>query len=380
MKIVMLGPAHPYRGGLATIMETFARTFKKMGHAATLKTFTLQYPSILFPGKTQTLDTEPPKDLDIERCVNSINPFNWIKVGLKLRKERPDFIVIKYWIPFLAPCFATIGRIAKSNGHTKLLCHVDNVEPHEHRIIDKPLNWYGLTAIDGFVYMSEQVNSELKSYSKAPAIFSPHPLFDNFGEKLPFEEACEAIGLDPKNRYALFFGLIRDYKGLDLLIEAWKKLMEEGKVQGKKLIVAGEFYAAREKYMQLIEQNQLQDEIILHDYFIENEKIKYFFSAADFLVQPYRTATQSGVTQIAYQFFLPMVVTNAGGLAEIVPHDRVGYVCETDVNAIADAIDKIWQNDHLATFVQNMVEERKRFSWEETCKKIMEVYDLCLKK
>lgn len=198
----------------------------------------------------------------------------------------------------MAPCFGTIARLARGNGHTKVLCQIDNVEPHEHHLTDKLFNRYYLHSVDGFVYMSEQVRSDLKTYTDAPALFSPHPLFENFGERVARSEACVRLGLDPANRYVLFFGLIRDYKGLDLLLEAWARLKRAGQTEGRRLIVAGEFYTAREPYLKQIADNGLQDEVLLHDRFIPDDEVKYYFSAADFVVQPYKTATQSGVTQI----------------------------------------------------------------------------------
>lgn len=215
MKIAILGPAHPYRGGLASIMEIMARTFQRRGNEVDIKTFTLQYPSLLFPGKSQTVSTPPPADLHICRCINTVNPFNWVRIGRRICRERPDFVLMKYWTPFMAPCFGTIARFARRNGHTKVLCQIDNVEPHEHHLTDKPFNRYYLSVVDGFVYMSEQVHGELKAYSSAPALFSPHPLFENFGERVARNEACVRLGLEPTVDYVLFFGLIRDYKGLD---------------------------------------------------------------------------------------------------------------------------------------------------------------------
>ena len=348
MKITILGPAHPYRGGLASIMEIMARTFQRRGDEVDIKTFTLQYPSLLFPGESQTVATPPPADLRICRCVNTMNPLNWVRVGRRIRRERPDFVLMKYWTPFMAPCFGTIARIARGNGHTKVLCQIDNVEPHEHHLTDKPFNRYYLHSVDGFVYMSEQVHSELRAYSDAPALFSPHPLFENFGERVERSEACVRLGLDPANRYVLFF----------------------------RLIVAGEFYTAREPYLNRIADNGLQDEVLLHDRFIPDDDVKYYFSAADFVVQPYKTATQSGVTQIAYQFCVPMVVTKVGGLAEIVPDGRVGYVCEPTPEGVAGAIERMYEGDTLQRFRENCVEERRRFSWEEMCSRITELYGL----
>lgn len=376
MKITILGPAHPYRGGLASIMEIMARTFQRRGDEVDIKTFTLQYPSLLFPGESQTVATPPPADLRICRCVNTMNPLNWVRVGRRIRRERPDFVLMKYWTPFMAPCFGTIARIARGNGHTKVLCQIDNVEPHERHLTDKPFNRYYLHSVDGFVYMSEQVHSELRAYSDAPALFSPHPLFENFGERVERSEACVRLGLDPANRYVLFFGLIRDYKGLDLLLDAWAQLRRAGRTEGRRLIVAGEFYTAREPYLNRIADNGLQDEVLLHDRFIPDDDVKYYFSAADFVVQPYKTATQSGVTQIAYQFCVPMVVTAVGGLPEIVPDGRVGYVCPPTAEGVAAAMDRMYEGDALKRFRENCVEERQRFSWEEMCSRVTELYGL----
>ena len=372
MKIVLLGPAHPYRGGLASIMETMAREYQSRGHEVRIYTFTVQYPSLLFPGKTQYVETPAPEDLHIERVMNTVNPLNWVSLGLRLKSEKPDMVLMKYWTPFMAPCFGTIARIARSNGVTKFICQIDNVEPHEHHIIDRPCNHYYLGAVDGFVYMSEQVHGELKAYTLAPAVFSPHPMFENFGKAVERDEACSRIGIDPAQRYTLFFGLIRDYKGLDLLLRAWAKWMPEG----RKLLIAGEFYASREKYISLIEQLGLQDRVVLHDRFIADEDVKYYFSAADALVLPYRTATQSGVTQIAYNFSLPMIVTRVGGLPEIVPDGRVGLVCEADAESIKEALQALYDGDRLLTFKENFTQERKRFSWAAMCDRLEEVYQM----
>ena len=376
MKISIVGPAHPYRGGLSVIMQSMARVFQRRGDEVKIKTFTLQYPRIFFPGRNQTVQTPPPPDLYIVRCVNTMNPFNWIAVGRWIAREKPDFVLMKYWTPFMAPCFGTIARFARRNDHTKVLCQIDNVEPHEHHLTDKPFNRYYLGVVDGFVYMSEQVHGELKAYSDAPALFSPHPLFENFGERVARNEACVRLGLDPTVDYVLFFGLIRDYKGLDLLLDAWAGLRRRGLAAGRRLIVAGEFYTPKERYLRQIADNGLQDEVILHDRFIPDEQVKYYFSAVDFVVQPYKTATQSGVTQIAYQFCVPMVVTDVGGLSEIVPDGRVGYVCEPTVQGVADAIARMYDGDTIERFRLNCIEERKRFSWEEMCTRIAELYEM----
>lgn len=370
LKIAIVGPAHPYRGGLAAIMESMAREFQSRGYDVDILTFTLQYPSFLFPGKSQTVDSPAPTDIRIRRRVSTVNPISWFSVGMELRRAKPDIVLMKYWTPFMAPCFGTIARLARSNKHTKVICQIDNVEPHEHHITDRPFNNYYLNSVDGFIYMSEQVHGELKEYTSATALFSPHPMFENFGERVERDVACEKLALDPEVRYAMFFGLIRDYKGLDILLEAWAKFRKSG----HKLLIAGEFYAAREKYITLIEQLGLENDIVLHDYFIPDNKIKHYFSAADCVVLPYKTATQSGVTQICYNFCTPVIVTNVGGLAEIVPDGRVGYVCPPTVEGVADALEHIYDGDRLQHFAENMLEERKRFSWSAMCDAIEQIY------
>ncbi len=378
MKITILGPAHPYRGGLASIMEFMARTFARRGHTVDIRTFTLQYPALLFPGTKQTVDTPPPSDLAIRRCVNTMWPLNWLRIGHQLRGERPDFILMKYWTPFMAPCFGTIARITRRNGHTKVLCQIDNVEPHEHHFTDRPFNRYYLHSVDGFIYMSEQVHQELAAYTSAPALFSPHPLFENFGERIDRTEACNRLDLNPEEHYALFFGLVRDYKGLDLLLDAWARLKQKDGFVARKLIVAGEFYTAKEPYLKQIADLGLQDDVLLHDRFIPDDEVRYYFSAADCVVQPYKSATQSGVTQIAYQFCTPMIVTDVGGLAEIVPDGRVGYVCAPTIEGVAQAVERIYEGDTLERFRQNCIEERKRFSWEAMCDRIEELYRMVI--
>ena len=351
-------------------METMAREYQQRGYEVNILTFTLQYPSLLFPGKSQTVETPAPQDLNIERCVSTINPLSWWRVGRRLRRERPDIVLMKYWTPFMAPCFGTIARLARKNKHTKVICQIDNVEPHEHHITDRIFNRYFLRSVDGFIYMSEQVHGELEAYTSAPALFSPHPMFEHFGERVERTEACKKLGLDPSQRYALFFGLIRDYKGLDTLLEAWARFRRSG----HKLLIAGEFYASRDKYIELIKRLGLESEIILHDHFVPDSEVRNYFSASDCVVLPYKTATQSGVTQIAYNFCTPIIVTRVGGLAEIVPDSRVGFVVASSVDGVLDGLERIYADGQLEAFAEAMTEERKRFSWEAMCDRIEELY------
>lgn len=372
LNIAIVGPAHPYRGGLASIMESMAREYQSRGYNVNIHTFTLQYPKLLFPGKSQTVNTPAPTDLNIRRSFSTINPISWWRLGRELRRVKPDIVLMKYWTPFMAPCFGSIARLARRNNHTKVICQIDNVQPHEHHITDRIFNRYYLSAVDGFIYMSEQVHSELSAYSSAPALFSPHPLFDNFGERVERFEACIELKLDPKVHYTLFFGLIREYKGLDTLLEAWSEFRREG----HKLLIAGEFYTAKEPYIELIKRLGIEEDVILHDHFIPDDMVKHYFSAADCVVLPYKTATQSGVTQICYNFCTPVIVTNVGGLAEIVPDGRVGYICEPSKEGVVSALERIYTGYNIELFSHAMTEERKRFSWQAMCDKIEELYNI----
>lgn len=363
MKILIVGPAWPYRGGIADFDERIAREYIKKGDEVEIFTFTLQYPSFLFPGKTQYSPDPRPEDLDIKRKVNSINPFNWIKVGRELKKKNADLLIIKFWLPLMAPCFGTIARIVKGNGKTKVVSILDNIIPHEHRPGDKILSKYFVSSIDAFIAMSKSVYDDLKSLNdKKPCLMSPHPIYDNFGTAVSREEAIGSLGLDPSAKYMLFFGFIRDYKGLDILLKAVAD--ERIKNSDIKLIVAGEFYNNSEKYFELEKQLGLEGKIIWRTDFIADEQVKNYFCASDIIVQPYKTATQSGVTQIAYHFEKPMLVTNVGGLPEIVPNGKVGYSVEPEAKVIADAISDFYCNGRYAEFVENIKEEKKKYSWD----------------
>ncbi len=369
-QVIILGTAHPLRGGLASYNERLCQAFIDNGDKAQLYTFSLQYPSILFPGKTQFSEAAKP-DLDIKVCVNSINPFNWWKIGKKIRKEKPDILIFKYWMPFMAPCFGTIARIVKKNKHTKIITIVDNMIPHERRFHDTILSKYFIKPIDAFIAMSQSVYNDIEQFdTRKPKKLSPHPLFDNFGSMISKEKAIENIGLENNCIYFLFFGIIRAYKGLDLLIDAFADArLRRFPV---KLIVAGEFYEDSKPYIDAIKAHGLENDIILHTHFIANDDVKNYFSAADMVVQPYKDATQSGVTQIGYHFEKPMLVTNVGGLAEIIPHGKVGYVVNSDKQEIADAMVEFLETQ--PDFSEGIKREKKKYSWEQLISAIENLY------
>ena len=375
MKIKFIGPAYPYRGGLATIIETLARTFAGRGNEVSIDTFSLQYPRLLFPGKSQFRTGPAPTDLTIERTVSTINPLSWWRVGRKLRRQRPDLVVLKYWTPLMAPCFGTICRLARKNGKTKVVVHVDNITPHENHFYDRVLNRYFLRSVDGFVYMSEAVKSDLDTYGLGkPALFSPHPLFDTYGQRVDRTEACVRLGLDPQTEYTMFFGYIRDYKGLDLLIEAWAMLHKRGFTEGRKLLVVGEVYGADTKYTEQIARLGLEDEVVMHTRFVPDGEVADYFSVAQMVALPYKSATQSGVTQVAYAFGVPMIVTRVGGLAEIVPDGVVGLLADVSAESVAEAIEKAWQEGNLDRFREGIEREKHRFSWDATADVIEQLY------
>ncbi len=371
--IIILGVAYPYRGGLAEFNERLAREFISEGHRVELVTFTLQYPSFLFPGKTQYSDSPAPTDLKIERKVNSVNPINWISIGKELAKRKADLIIIPYWLPFMAPCFGTIAYWAKRNHHTKVISLIHNLIPHERSVVDKLLSTYFMRHIDAGVTMSKSVLDAVKDFHvKRPCSFSHHPLYDSFGEAVERGEACEYLKLDPSYRYLLFFGLIRDYKGLDWLISAFAD--ERLRNRNLKLIIAGEFYNQGQFFTDLAKRLGVYDDIVWRTNFILDEDVRYYFAVPDLVVQPYKTATQSGVTKIAYHFECPMLVTDVGGLSEIVPDGKVGVVVQPSVDAVADGLVRFFDNPQI-DYQKGLREEKQKYSWEKMTKTFFEVYD-----
>ena len=372
--IIIVGPAYPYRGGIADFNERLAREFQREGHKVTIYTFTLQYPGFLFPGKTQYSTSPAPDDLTIVRKVNSINPLNWVKVGREIRRQHPDMVMVRFWLPFLGPCLGTIARVISKDKSIKVVSLLDNVVPHEHRIGDKMFAHYMIKSVGGYVAMSESVLADAKSFDDTkPYALTPHPLYDNFGDRVSRDEAIAHLGLDADTRYILFFGLIRDYKGLDLLLRAFA----DDRLRNKKtkLIVAGEFYSNAELYEQLERELNIAEHIVWYKEFIPADQVRYFFAAADLVAQPYKTATQSGITQIAYHFERPMLVTNVGGLAEIVPHGKVGYVVKPEADAIADALADFIDHHHESDYHEGILQEKTKYAWSNMTAALVKVAD-----
>jgi len=376
MKVIIIGPAYPLRGGLATYNERLARAFQAAGDEVRLVTFSLQYPDFLFPGQTQFSTEAGPADLDIEVSLNSVNPLSWLAVGRRLRHERPDLVIFRFWLPFMGPALGTVARLVRGNGHTRVVAITDNVIPHEKRPGDGPLTRYFLSACDGFVTMSRAVLADLQrlGFGSQPALYRPHPLYDNFGPALPKTKALATLQLDPAYRYILFFGFIRAYKGLDILLEA----LADARVAALpvKLLIAGEFYEDAAPYEALIKKYDLENRLMRATDFIPNERVAAYFSAADLVVQPYKNATQSGVSQVAYHFGRPMLVTDVGGLAELIPAGVVGYVVLPTPAAIAGALVDFYAHDREETLAAGVRQEAKKFSWEVMVAALKEVAGL----
>ena len=375
MKIVVVGPSHPYRGGIAAFTDRLANEFVAEGDDVHLYTFTLQYPSILFPGKTQYSDALAPKNIRIFRRINSINPISWVKTAKEIKAKNPDIVIFAYWMSFFAPCYAKMAKIISKNKNTRCIGLVHNMMPHEKSILDRVFSPCFVKKMDAFVALSKSVLEDVSKLDKKskPKCFSPHPLYDHYGDKEDKSLAINSLYLDDKYNYLLFFGLIREYKGLDLLLKA----MADERIDNYpiKLIVAGEFYEKKEPYLQMIDNYKINDKVVICDRYIPDEEVKNFFNLADMVVQPYKSATQSGVTQVAYHFEKPMLVTDVGGLREIVPDGKVGYVVEPQPDKIADAICDFYDNDRKEFFENNVVEEKKKYEWSKMTATIKKLYN-----
>lgn len=375
MHIVLLGTAYPFRGGLATFNERLARQLQAEGHKVEVITFTLQYPSFLFPGKTQYSIEDAPTDLLISQQVNSCNPLNWFKVGRRICKMQPDLLITCYWMAFFAPCYSIIERIAKRNGKTRTIALVHNMIPHEPSILDKLFAPYFVRSTDGFVALSESVVQDINRLDKnhKPKTSYPHPIYDHYGEQMSKEEACQALNLNPENQYMLFFGLVRAYKGLDLLLDAFGKVKDQ--LPNLQLIIAGEFYEDEDKYHAQISNNQLTNRVIIKNEFIADADLRKYFGAANLIVQPYKTATQSGVTQVAFHFEKPMLVTNVGGLGEIVHDHKMGYAVEPNADAIAEALTDYYTQNRQANYTEYLILQKENYSWAKLVESFISIYD-----
>ncbi|ASS49078.1 MAG: hypothetical protein A3D31_04895 [Candidatus Fluviicola riflensis] len=368
MKITFLSTLYPYRGGIAQFNANLYRELEKQEHTLQAVTFTRQYPDFLFPGETQLVTEKDVADpIPTKRWLDSINPFTYWSTARKINQFEPDLFITKYWMTFFGPSLGTVAK--KMRRSTTRISILDNVIPHEHRFFDKPFNRYFLKHNDGFVVMSDSVLKDLLSLKPdAKYLRIDHPLYDHFGERLDREDACKKLGIDPSKKIILFFGFIRDYKGLDILLDATASLTDDYCV-----VVAGEVYGSFEKYEQQIKKLGVQDKVKLFNHYIGDQEVPLYFSAADVCVLPYKSATQSGITSIAMHFNLPIIATDTGGLKELVQHEKTGLIVDQpDAALLTQAILRYFTEGLKEPFAQQLEVEKTKHSWANFATKLVE--------
>jgi glycosyltransferase involved in cell wall biosynthesis len=369
MNVVIVSTAYPLRGGIAHYNALLAKHLGVRHHVQTI-TFKRQYPSFLFPGKSQEESGVPSNELEVApapQWVDSINPFNWISVAGRIAALKPDLLIFKYWLPFFGPCFGTIAKLVKKKTGSKVLFICDNILPHERRPGDVAFTRYAFKQCDCFIVQSDVIEKELTAFwPGAHYVKAPHPVYEIFGSAMPKAEAKTALHIDAP-RVILFFGYVRKYKGLAMLLEAMNELRTRHAelAKGLLLIVAGEFYDDERAYRKLAADLHLEESVRFDSDYISNDKVGAYFSAADVVVLPYTSATQSGITQIAYNFGKPVIATSVGGLAEVVLDEKTGFIVPpADPSALAGAIEKFYRLNKEAEFSANASEEKKRYTWD----------------
>ena len=370
--MLIVGPAWPLRaGGMATFNERMAYSLQEQGHQVEIITFSMQYPSWLFPGKTQMSDEPAPEGLNIRVLLHALNPINWLITARYVRQYRADYLILRYWMPFMAPCLGMLSFWSAIFGSKAIrIALADNIIPHESFPLSRVLTKFFLAQTDSAATLSDSVRADLMALGyRKPSIRLKHPLYDNFGAPVDRETACNTLGLDPGFTYFLFFGFIRAYKGLDLLLEAFAD--ERLRSQNVKLIVAGEFYESPDRYNRIIRERNLAPHLVLLTRFIRHDEVRFLFSAAQLVTQTYHHATQSGVTQIGFHYHTPMLVTDVGGLAELVDHDRSGYVCPPNPEKIADHMIDFMMNKRYAEMSAQVAVKKQELSWEEFVRKLL---------
>lgn len=368
MKIVFVGTFPPFRGGISNFYHTMAERLSKE-HQVHAVNFTTQYPDLLFPGKSQFSETFTQISYQSERLLSSVNPLSWKKTANRIIELKPDLIIFKYWMPFFAPAFASVLKKAKKKLDTQALVVCDNIIPHEGRPLDTAMTKRFFDNVDHFMVMSKSVENDLLSlYPNANYVYSPHPLYDLFGKELEKETTRNELEIN-EEKLMLYFGLIRQYKGLDILIEAAKILKE--KMTNFKILAVGDCYDDPKMYHDLIKENDVGDVFDLRTEFVPDDKVSTYFSAADVVVLPYKDATQSGVVPVAYHFNTPVVVSDVGGLMEIVENDRTGYVVQPNATDIAQGILTYYEKKDSIDFPKEIEKYKTRFSWEEFLNKMI---------
>jgi glycosyltransferase involved in cell wall biosynthesis len=362
VKIVIVGTASPLRGGIAHYNALLYAALSER-HQVAMITFRRQYPAMLFPGKTQQEEgTSEEFRVPSRVLVDSVNPFNWASVGRTIRAEQPDLLLFKYWLPFFGPCFGTIARIVKHGTGTKVVYICDNVIPHEKRPGDRAFTRYAFAPADGFIVQSAAVERDLLSLlPNARYALVPHPVYHGFGNAVPQSEARKHLGISTPH-VLLFFGYIRRYKGLAVLLDAMARLRHRADIH---LVVVGEFYEDEAPYRQQIHALGLEHSVTVRSDYVPNDEVKQYFSAADAVVLPYTSATQSGIAQIAFNFDTPVIATTVGGLTEIIREGETGVlVPPRDPVALAAGIERFFAFPEPTLLRARVRAEKAQYSWE----------------
>ncbi len=372
---IIIGPAYPLRGGIAAHNQSLSHHLNQLGHPSSILSYSMQYPNLLFPGKTQYDESAPSvliQSLDISTQLNSLNPINWYMVAQQINRQQPRLVILRFWMPYFGMALGSIGRLVNRT-NTKIIGLIDNAIPHEPRKGDATLTNYFLKICDGCMVMSQSVKEDILKFDANKKIaLSPHPVYDHYKEKIETDKARQLLGLNPSGQYLLFFGMIRKYKGLDLLLDAFHKIHQSH--PNIQLIIAGEYYEDESIYQNKIKQYGLEENIISINKYIPDEDVHLYFSAADLITQTYHTATQSGISQIAYHYEKPMLVTDVGGLKEIVPHQKAGYVVEKNTDRIAASIIDFFDNERASKFLPHIKEEKKKYSWVNFVEEMIALY------
>lgn len=365
MRFSFLSAFPPFRGGIAQFGAALVSELRKEHDVSTF-TFTRQYPELLFPGTSQ-YDTAAPGETGAARVLDSINPFSWHRTARQMLKGDPDVAVLRYWMPFFAPAMGTVAGFLRKH-RVKVVSIVDNAIPHEPHLYDKPLTRWFLGRNDGLIAMTRAVEGDIRELCpKARVHRMPHPLYDHLGAAVPRRDARARLGLAMRARVLLFFGLIRDYKGLDLLIDAFGSLGTD-----YQLVIAGEPYGPFAQYLEQIKRNPHKDNIHVHARFIADAEVPAFFGAADAVVLPYRSATQSGVTAMAFHFGVPVVATDVGGLNEVLTDGVTGVlVPEVSAPAIAKGVQRLFSLDQ-EKLGENIARLREELSWKRFAEGLVE--------
>lgn len=365
MRIAILSPFYPYRGGIASFSN---RLYKELNETEDTEvaafSFSLLYPSFLFPGKTQYVEEDDSSlFINSERVLSSINPISWMSTAKAINNYNPDILIIAYWMPFVAPALGMVCSFIDKK--TKVVALIHNAIPHEKRFFDKAFAKYFFKKCDRFIVLSESVKSDLQMLvPKADILVTPHPIYDQYKERINKSEACRLLNIDSEKKNLLFFGLIRDYKGLDLLIGAMSFLDDS-----YQLIIAGECYGNFLKYQELIDRSPLKSNIKVFEQYIPDDMVTTLFSAADVLILPYRDATQSGVVAVAYQMEIPIIATNTGALGQTILSSSTGIVVEVSPESISEGVKTYFENNKQVYF-NNVKTEKKRLSWASFAKSL----------